>query len=219
MKLDRPFTNRCCPSILGRKADVVLCLMLLSLPGDCFSQGTMTIGFQGAAPGVQTMFGANPYTDPVSGMQFGSLTPQSLLLNGGGIAGYPDNGTCYLEVGGDMRFGPDTFPPTIPLVPFNLLSFDAAELISGPQTLTVVGYHPMAGTVTNYFTVSSQTFQTFYLDSSFTNVCQVDVLCPAWSLDDIVVSGIPEPSAGTLFVLGTILGMGYMRARRMQPRD
>ncbi|MGD0261371.1 MAG: hypothetical protein ABSD29_16275 [Verrucomicrobiota bacterium] len=197
--------------------EFALVLVLFCLIAHCHGQGTTTIGFQGAAPGVQTMVGANPYTDPASGMQFGSLTPESLLLNGGGIAGYPDNGTCYLEVGGDMRFGPHTFPPTSPLIPFNLLSFDAAELISGPQTLTVVGYLPMAGTVTNYFTVSSQTFQTFHLDSSFTGVFQVDVLCPAWSLDDIVVSGIPEPSAGVLVLLGTLCGLGYARARRRPP--
>jgi hypothetical protein len=218
MKMTNPFTSRCWSSALERKANVVLCFVLLSLAGDCLGQGTVTIGFQGAAPGEITMAGANPYTDPASGMQFGSLTPQSLLLDGGGIAGYPDNGTCYLEVGGDMRFGPNTFPPIGSLVPFTLLSFDAAELISGPQTLTVVGYHPMAGTVTNYFTVSSQTFETFYLGSSFTNVFQVDVLCPAWSLDDVVISGIPEPSCGALVVLATVCGLGraWMRGRRAQ---
>ena len=77
----------------------------------------------------------------------------------------------------------------------------------------------MAGTITNYFTVSSQTFQTFYLGSSFTNVFQVDVLNASWSLDDIVISGIPEPSTGVLLALGTLLGVGYVRARRMQPGD
>jgi len=173
----------------------------------------MTITFQGPPPGTQWQIGV--YTDPASGMQFGSLTPQQMVLNGGGIAGYPDNGTCYLEAG-SMRFGPDTFPPTIPLVPFNLISIDAAELISGPQTLTVVGYHPMAGTVTNYFAVTSQTFQTFYLDSSFTGVFKVDVLCPAWSLDDVVISGVPEPGTGGLLVVGAGCGVAWKRLRRRQ---
>jgi hypothetical protein len=179
----------------------------------------MTVTFEGAARGTQTQFGANPYTD-ASGMQFGSLTPQSLYLNGGGIPGYPDNGTCYLEIpAGSMRFGYNTFPPGN-IVPFTLVSFDGAEYDNfGPKTLEVVGYHPMAGTVTNYFTVSSQTFQTFYLGSSFTNVFQVDVLNASWSLDDIVISGIPEPSTGVLLALGTLLGVGYVRARRMQPGD
>jgi hypothetical protein len=152
-------------------------------------------------------------------MQFGPLTPQRLYLNGGGIPGYPDNGTCYLEnPEGSMQFGFHTFPPTSPLVPINLVSFDAAEYDSfGPQTLTVVGYLPMAGTVTNYFTVSSQTFQTFYLDSSFTGVFKVDILNSSFSLDDVVISGIPEPSAGVLVLLGTLCGLGYARARRRPP--
>lgn len=190
---------------------------LLGLATTCLGQGTMTITFQGPPPGTQWQIGV--YTDPASGMQFGGLTPQTLYLNGGGIPGYPDNGTCYLEnLAGSMRFGPNTFPPTTPLVPFNLVSFDAAELISGPQTLTVVGYHPMAGTVTNYFTVTSQTFQTFHLDSSFTGVVQVDVLNASWSLDDIVISGVPEPSCGALVVLPTLCALGrrWMRGRRTQ---
>src|SRR5271167_2914201 len=71
----------------------VLTLLCFVAP-TCHGQGTMTITFQGAPPGEQIQIGA--YTD-ASGMQFNPLTPQRLYLNGGGIPGYPDNGTCYLE--------------------------------------------------------------------------------------------------------------------------
>jgi hypothetical protein len=196
-------------------------LVLFCLSAHCHGQGTMTITFEGAARGTQSQVGANPYTD-ASGMQFGSLTPQSLYLSGGGIPGYPDNGTGYLEIPeGSMRFGFHTFPPTSPLVPINLLSFDAAEYDSaGPHMLTVVGYLPMAGTVTNYFTVSSQTFQTFHLDSSFTGVFQVDILNASFSLDNVVLSGVPEPSAGGLILLGILCGLGWrwVRTRRSSGR-
>jgi len=219
MNTNHPAQDRYSKCTLEQKIKLVFALLLLFLPAACMGQGTMTIGFQGPPPGVQTMRGANPYTDAATGMQFGGLTPQSLLLNGGGIPGYPDNGTCYLEIpAGSMRFGPNTFPPTGTAVPFNLLSIDAADLLAGPQTLTVVGYkiQIMAPIlmVTNSFTVSSQTFETFNLDSSFAGVIQVDVLNASWALDDIVVSGIPEPSTGALIFLGVLCAAGHARARR-----
>ena len=94
---------------------------------------------------------------------------------------------------------------------------DAAEYDSaGPKTLTVVGYKPMAGTVTNYFSVTSQAFQTFSLDPSFTGVFKVDVLNASWSLDNVVVSGVPEPSASALIMLGALcrLGLAWAKSRR-----
>jgi hypothetical protein len=74
----------------------------------------------------------------------------------------------------------------------------------------------MAGTVTNYFTVSSQSFQTFYLDPSFAGVFMVDVLNASWSLDNVVVSGIPEPSAAALALVAGVstLVRGSCRGRR-----
>jgi hypothetical protein len=181
----------------------------------CQAQGTITIGFQGPPPGQEWQIGT--YTDPASGVQFGPLTPQRLYLNGGGISGYPNNGTCYLELPeGSMRFGPNTFPPIGFVFPFNLISFDAAEYHNfPPSTLTVVGYklQDMAPvlTVTNYFTVSSQTFQTFHPDSSFMGVFQVDVLNASFSLDNLEVSGIPEPSTFALAVLATVCGLRRVR--------
>jgi len=188
--------------------------LLLRCTAICCAQGTITIGFQGPPPGVEWQVGG--YNDSQSGMQFGTITPQSLYLNGGGIAGYPDNGTCYLETPeGSMSFGFNRFPPSNPIVPFNLVSFVAAEYDSaGPQTLTVVGYHPMAGTVTNYFTVNSQTFQTFYLDSSFNGVFRVDVVNASWSLDDIAISGVPEPGTASLGLLAVFSAVVLRRGFR-----
>jgi hypothetical protein len=185
---------------------VVAALMLLPLLLATPSNGqgtTLTVTFDGGQVGGHTQAGADPFSD-VSGMQVGGLTPQSLYLTGGGIPGYPDNGTSYLEIpAGGVRLGFNTFPPGV-AVPFSLLSFDAAEYDSaGPKTLTFVGYvfPEVMGSqsfVTNVFTVSSQTFQTFRLDSAFGSVYQVDVLNASWSLDNLVISGVPEPSAAAL---------------------
>jgi hypothetical protein len=154
-------------------------------------------------------------------MAFG---PGSVYISGGGIPGYPDNGTGYLEMPDGnlsrLRFGYNVFPAGTP-VNFNLLSFDAAVYASlGPQTLEIVGYkyETMAPpiTVTNFLTVSGQTFQTFYFDSSFKNVFQVDVLNARWSLDNLTISGVPEPSVGILALLGIVVWA--TTCRRTKPR-
>jgi hypothetical protein len=80
-----------------------------------------------------------------------------------------------------------------------------------PQTLTVVGYRDdvMGLMVTNYFSVGSQTFQTFYLDSSFVNIGRVDVLNARWSLDNLVIGGVPEPSTSALALPGLACAFGF----------
>ena len=178
----------------------------------------MTFTFEGAPRGTELDVG----TYYESAMRFAAIAPGRVLLSGGGIPGYPDDGTGYLEIPdgypgvGGLSFGPTNTFPT--LAPFNLVSFDGAVYDGeGPKTLEFVGYKPMAGTVTNYFTVDFQ-FQTFYLDSSFTDLFRVDVLNASWSLDNLVISEVPEPSCGALAVLATLCGLGrrWMTGRRKQ---
>jgi hypothetical protein len=201
-------------------AALMLLPLLLATPGK--AQGTLTFTFDDAPPG--TTYGPfGVYTN--QGMQFGmAYGPGSLYLSGGGIPGYPDNGTGYLEIpdgipggNGDTRFefGFNAFYQVTRLVPFNLVSFDAAVFANlGPQSLEVVGYHPMAGTSTNYFTVTGQTFQTYYLDSSFANVFKVDVFNARWSLDNLVISGVPEPSAPAIFAAASASALALSRLAR-----
>jgi len=122
-----------------------------------------------------------------------------------GVAG--GNGATRFE------FGFTAFPQSFPIVPFNFISFDAAQFgSSGPQTLEVVGYHPMGASVTNYFSVNSQ-FQTFHLDASFNDVFLVDVFNARWSLDNLVISGVPEPSSAALIAVSVACMVIYRRTR------
>ena len=212
--------NRWLPS--GPNLNAMLLSAFLGLLPRCPGQGTMTITFDGQPPG--TIWGTSVYTE--SGMDFWPpYGPQSLVLVGTAVSGFPDNGTAHLNVptGGDLAF-------TCPAAYFGFVSFDAAgETITSPgATLEVIGYHPMSVKVTNYFTVESVAarranslpdFQTFYLDSQFAHVYRVDVLAAGWSLDNLVVGGVPEPSTGALLAVGALLGVGYRRGRRRQPGD
>jgi hypothetical protein len=151
---------------------------------------------------------------------------ENLARIGAGLTGHPDNGTAYLDVAGGARLGFsfNTFPGTY----FDLLCFDAAgEYISLPgATLVVVGYKGMAGTVTNYFTVASLAdrranslpdFETFYLDSRFQRVSRVDILTDRWALDNVVIGGVPEPSAAALALLAAACASWFRRLDR-RPR-
>ena len=97
--------------------------VLLCCQAQCNGQGTMTFTFEGQPRGTRHQTG--PYYE--GAMQFLPIPMGSLYLSGGGFTGYPDNGTGYLEVPDiGVRFGPtNAFPAT---APFNLVSFDAAEI-------------------------------------------------------------------------------------------
>jgi hypothetical protein len=211
------------------KAAATLAVAAVGLLIQSYGQGTMTTTFEGPAyaggPSPQpagTATTISAYSE--SGMTFWNpYNPANLVLIGSGLSGYAANGTAYLAVtpGGDLAFSFNTFPSTY----FNFVSFDAAGLDTNfpGASLEVVGYRGMIGTVTNYFTVDSfldrqanglPDFQTFYLGSEFQNVYRVDILSGAWSLDNVVISGVPEPSVGALAVLGAACAFWFRRLRR-----
>ena len=185
----------------ARSAGAVVAL--LSLAATCHGQGTMTFTFEGQPPGTSSQVGV--YYE--SGMLFGPNGPGSLYLSGGGIPGFAEDGTGYLQApDGHVAF---YFTNTFPTRYFGLTSLDLAGYSTGapfPSTFQVVGYHPMDGTVTNFFTLTTPlpSFQTFYLDSSFVNLFRVEIFggSAPFSLDNVLISGVPEPSAAALLGLG-----------------
>ena len=192
---------------------VVLAASLYCFCSSASAQGTITANFNVLPPGQEGNVGI--YYE--SGISFAPIGPGNVALAGPGLPNHPDNGTGFLEIpDGSLAVSFTNSPTTY----FNLVSFDGAEFSGfGPQTLEVIGYKPMAGTVTNYFTVNSlSTFQTFTLDSSFSGLYQVDVLNARWSLDNFVVSGVPEPSCGALIVLGVVCGIVRTKAGNWRKR-
>jgi hypothetical protein len=205
------------PSEQRKWKSVTVSLMLLCFQVMCEGQGTMTFTFNGQPAGT---FGTiSGYIE--SGMTFWDpYGPENLALTGPGLSGYPQDGTAYLEVTSGAKLGFELTPLTL----FNLVSFDAAVRgINYPgTTLEVIGYQVMGVTVTNYFTLDSLAdrrannlpdFQTFTLDSQFNNVYRVDVLTDKWSLDNLVISGVPEPSGAALIGLGAVCSLGWIRVK------
>jgi len=198
-------------------------LALFCLVAPCWGQGTMSFRFEGQPRG--TTFTLMEYAQ--SGMSFRNpYGPQPLVLSGGGMNERPENGTGYLQVttGAKLVFGFYTFPGT----PFSFVSFDAAGYLTNftsSVALHVIGYKGMNVAVTNDFTVNSildrranqlADFETFYLDSRFVDLYRVEILSDRFSIDNVLVSGVPEPSACALVLLGAACAFGrsWIRIRR-----
>jgi hypothetical protein len=207
-----------------------LSAVLATVAWSGWSQGTTTITFDGPA-----FDGAPSPTPPgrayqvtqydEGGVHFWKpvFSLNSLRLMGGDIAGYPDNSTAYLLVSSDVDLAfkvPDSPFGTL----FGLVSLDLAESytgLPGPRTLTIIGYGGMGYAVTNTITTDGindgtgplQDFQTFTFGPEWAHIQQVDILNGGFSLDNIVPSGIPEPSCAALLSLG-MAGWCWLRRGR-----
>lgn len=159
-----------------------------------------------------------------SGVSFwNAYGPEVLTLLQSGRSGYPDNGTKYLGSGGVdlLTFRFDTVPTTY----FNLVSLDLAELFPGPVTLQVIGYPVMSQAVTNMITTDGimdgpggqPDFETFYFGAAFQRVNRIEITTDRWYLDNVVISGVPEPSASALVLLGAACAFGQSRIKRRRP--
>jgi hypothetical protein len=192
------------------------------LPLHLGAQGTFEqlITFDG--PPVQrpgTQYGVGYYHEagvwftPIPGVGTDSFT-----RNGGGISGYPDNGTAYLQamLGDSLRFGLDDGSS------FDPVSVDLAEysdVVRWPTTVHFVGYRQDGSVLTDDITTAgifngvAPVFQTFYFDPGFSNLVRVEIPTIAWSLDNLVVS-IPEPGTSTLLAIGAVLlALGFSKRK------
>jgi hypothetical protein len=220
ISLRKSFTDRIllCLDRQGLIVSASAIFILFCDPTRTFGQGTMTFTFEGQPWG--STGGTSVYTE--SGMRFLDPSgPQQLIRNGGGLSWAPDDGTAYIQsISGGIAF---TFTSG---AIFDLLSFDAAGYSTnspGPVTLELVGYGSMGLRVTNYIAVASfldrrdsqlPDFQTFSPGSQFVDLYRVDILADHWSLDNVVIGGVPEPSTTTLALLEAAWAFGFRRLCR-----
>lgn len=130
---------------------------------------------------------------------------------GGGVEWFPENGTAYLL---QLRF--DSLSGTRGGISrFGLYSVDLAEfstLYAYPATVQFVGYRPDGSTVTTEFITDGimdgtgplEDFQTFHFDDRFADLVRFEVPTYGYAMDNLVFYDvIPEPSVGTLVILGS----------------
>jgi hypothetical protein len=190
---------------------LVSALALLCLLGHCQGQGTMTITFEGppAQPPGTVSYNMQ-YSE--SGMWFTCPGhPFSVLLVGSGLAGDPDNGTTYLGT----LLNTTIVVSSLSGVQFGFTSFDVAQFqgLLTPPKFQVLGFRGDGTRVTNDFTNLSNNFQTVQLGSEFAGLNTVH-LTGGFAFDNVVISGVPEPSAGALALLGAACAFWFRRLRR-----
>jgi hypothetical protein len=212
------------PPLSGRANIKVLALVLVLF---CFrmcgwSQGTMTVTFDNPSLPPNTDSLISSYSE--SGVRFWLSSDSSgglRLVGAGNGGGSPNNGTTHLET----YAGPTHVDFSLsPIGLFNLLSFDATESYSlspGPETLHIVGYkNDMTASIIDLTTDGARQFQTFALGPSFSDLIRVSITPSSWdgfALDNVVISGVPEPSAGGLLLLAAACAFGRSRIRRRRP--
>ena len=139
---------------------------------------------------------------------------------GGGRTARPENGTAYIAAAlGDSLVFSSTNGSL-----FDLFSVDLAEystVVSNAATVHFVGYQQDGTIVTTDFITDGiidgtgplADFQTFFFPAKdWTQLTRVEIPNFGWSLDNLVTV-IPEPTTGSLFLLGGAL-LWKLRLRR-----
>lgn len=107
---------------------------------------------------------------------------------------------------------------------FSLVSVDLAEWSTGypePVSVRFLGYKSDGSTVTAHLVTDGiidgtgplADFETLYFDSRFTGLTRVEIPTTTWHLDNLVIT-VPEPSVGSL----VLLGLGVLAFKRRKVR-
>ena len=187
----------------------------------CRGQGTFFITFDGnpiqqpaTAALVQQYYEEIVWFRPV-GIEPGN----GFVRSGGGNSFSPENSTAYLQAG----LGSSLMFSLLDGRTFDLISVDIAEystLFPNPLTVHFIGYRSDGSIVTTDLTTDGvidgtgplADFQTFYFDSRFSNLSRVEIPTTGWSLDNLIITPVPEPGSAVLIVLGGSL-LGILRWR------
>ena len=192
----------------------------------CHGQGTITFDGPPVINPDSAIFVKQYYE---SGLSFTPINPMGTGFVRVGaqpsLQGLPDNGTSYLQalLGSSLMFSSTNGSL------FDLFSVDLAEystVLSNATTVHFVGYQQDGTIVTTDFITDGiidgtgplADFQTFFFPAKdWTGLTRVEIPFPRWSLDNLVLS-IPEPTTGSLLLLGgAILWTRGLSRKRRRP--
>ncbi len=198
-----------------------LLVLLLGTPGSAWGQGTIRITFDGG-----------PSMPPGSAVHGGTLYSESgvgaIALGGGftrrwsGDSVSPNNGTAHLQPAGssDLFFSYGGTSWRFNAVSVDLALYSASSLDPVTVQFVASGYTRTIDIIaTTEFTITGAVddrgrplFQTFYFPPEFQGMYYLSVTptAPLWSLDNLVISPIPEPSAWALLGCGAVLLVGHL---------
>jgi hypothetical protein len=85
-----------------------------------------------------------------------------------------------------------------------------------PVSISFIGYPAIGSNATNTFTTPGpgpSTFATYTFNAQFSSgLSRVDILAPRWAMDNLVFT-VPEPSAGSLLLVG-LLALSWRTVRK-----
>lgn len=184
---------------------------LCCVAAQCHGQGTLHITFDG--PPVIPPGAAYTVTNYYeSGMSFSPISGSyGFTRVGAGYPGDPQDGTAYLRAAFTQalmfRFTNGSA--------FDLVSVDLAEYSTAfqyPVTVHFVGYRSDGSMVSADVTTDGSIdgtgpladFQTFNFQG-WTGLSRVEIPTDGWSLDNLMVTSIPEPASCALLLAGGLL--------------
>ena len=196
-----------------------LLVLLLATLGSALGQGTIVVTFDvppAMPPGSSSPLGF--YTE--SGVDV-HVTRGVVTRRWSGDPLFPDNGTAYLQAGSSNGLYLNYIGGGSP---FNAVSVDLAPYSASsldPVTVEFVGFAyggPIIATAEFTVTLDGQgrpAFQTFSFPQEFHGMHSLWIAppAPAWSLDNLVISPIPEPSTTALLFCGGALLAGHWLRR------
>lgn len=185
-----------------------------------------TIRFEGPPSIVSHhQIGVSGYSE--AGLLFTTLaanpeqSPFTLVRNGGGVPGYPTMDGAYLQVGlgGSLRVSGEVEGTLF--TPHQVDFAEYSHLLNFAQTLVFTGYLAGGSTVTAHFPLDgwvgapgTPDFQTFLFPESFMNLVRLETTASGFSMDNLSVTIVPEPSVALLLGWGGLMVVWVIRARR-----
>jgi hypothetical protein len=189
----------------GKHLFLVVAFFLCS--SSCFSQGVITISFDGPPP-VNGGIVVQSYTE--AGFLFVPLPGYDGFGRQRGGSLSPNNGTAFLQASA----GDSLVVTTVNGAAFSLTAVDLAGYSTVVPDFSVpfLGYRSDGTTVSQTFSGSGITFHTFYFGSEFSDLNRVEIPTWAWSLDNLVIS-VPEPSVQGLGLTVAAAALFYRRLK------
>jgi hypothetical protein len=186
--------------------------------------GTITLQFEQNVPLTGTQVGISSYSEDGFFIKpFGpedTIPPFRLRHNAGDVAGFPDDGSAFLQ----LALGDSFELVNAGANPFDAISIDLAEYSTGtPGSIGIsfTGFLSGGGSTSHTFMTDGimdgqsgvSDFETFLFPVAFSNLIRLESSTNSFSLDNLVLNAIPEPSSALLLFGGILLTVLRFRKR------